>query len=148
MPPSISIRWISRLASFGGIFAEDTVYAPGYSDNGFRTVQKNMSQQDVLKILGKPLEEVWVYENIDTREVTIWFDEKEIIFRIFPDDAGIGMFPIQKGMRKEEVLNALKNPTTQNWNYSKSPGDTHFRIRTIVLKNEIVTEKFHDFYVD
>jgi len=35
---------------------EDTEYAPGYSDQAFRTIKVGMTTQEVLAILGPPLE--------------------------------------------------------------------------------------------
>jgi outer membrane protein assembly factor BamE (lipoprotein component of BamABCDE complex) len=39
---------------------EDTVYAPGYTDKGFRRIKRGMTEQEVLNILGVPLGEVWI----------------------------------------------------------------------------------------
>lgn len=35
---------------------EDTVYASGYSDEGFRRIRPGMSEQEVVDLLGAPLE--------------------------------------------------------------------------------------------
>ena len=93
----------------GGVFTEDTVYAEGYSDKGFRSVRTGMSQQDVLDILGIPIEEIWVYENFNTREITIWFDEKGIVVEIFPDAGMIANIPqIREGMKKKAGIECAK----------------------------------------
>ncbi len=42
---------------FGTLLSEDTVYAPGYSDSGFRKVRPGMSVAEVYALLGAPLEQ-------------------------------------------------------------------------------------------
>lgn len=42
---------------FGLIGHEDTVYAPGYTDAGFRRIKTGMTEQEVFGIIGKPLKE-------------------------------------------------------------------------------------------
>ena len=41
---------------FGWLFQEDTVYATGYSNRGFRQVKVGMDPDEVRKILGEPLD--------------------------------------------------------------------------------------------
>ncbi|WP_028582186.1 hypothetical protein [Desulfogranum japonicum] len=66
---------------------------------------------------------------------------------------------IDLGMSKEKVLKILGKPLYTNekweakksedrWWYTKSPGDTHYRIREIRFSNNQVTEKHHEYYVD
>jgi len=59
-------------------------------------------------------------------------------------------------MTKQEVINILGNPLAE-WEseenierleYSESPKDTHYRIRQVYLKNNIVTKRISYFYVD
>lgn len=40
---------------FGTLCREDTVYARGYSDSGFRKVRLGMTDQEVEKLIGRPL---------------------------------------------------------------------------------------------
>lgn len=63
---------------------------------------------------------------------------------------------VKKGMTKQEVINILGDPLAE-WEseenierleYSESPKDTHYRIRQVYLKNNIVTERISYFYVD
>jgi len=41
---------------FGALLGEDTVYAKGYSDSAFRTVDVGMAEGDVHALLGTPLD--------------------------------------------------------------------------------------------
>jgi hypothetical protein len=43
---------------FGLALREDTQYVPGYSDKAFRAVRPGMSSQQVLELLGQPLQRV------------------------------------------------------------------------------------------
>lgn len=63
---------------------------------------------------------------------------------------------IKKGMTQKEVLKILGEPMyienmKQNiirLQYSESPKDTHYRLRSIYLKNNKVDGIFSEFYVD
>lgn len=67
---------------------------------------------------------------------------------------------ITKGMTRSQVINALGEPLVywdygddkqnnrRRLSYSRSPGDTHYRIRTIVVKDDRVEEKRVEFWVD
>ena len=46
---------------FGAVLEEDTVYAPGYSDSGFRHVALGMSREQVQSLVGTP-EKEWPIE--------------------------------------------------------------------------------------
>lgn len=46
---------------FGGMLSEDTVYAAGYSDSGFRHVTLGMSRSDVEALIGAPQKE-WAFD--------------------------------------------------------------------------------------
>jgi hypothetical protein len=46
--------FVSRVLGFGK--DEDTEYSRGYSDQAFRTIKVGMTEQEVLAILGPPLE--------------------------------------------------------------------------------------------
>ena len=128
---------------------EDTVYAPGYTDKGFRQIKRGMTEQEVLKILGAPLGEVWIYET--TKNVWISFENNRVYkrgpYNITRNSHDISE-TIRKGMRKEEVIKVLGIPERTSWMYSESPGDRSYRIRTIILKDDKVAKKIHQFYVD
>jgi hypothetical protein len=89
---------------FGSFLREDTVYAPGYTDSGFRRVAVGMSRSQVEALIGAPQHE-WPVGG-DT------------------DRSGVGA------------------------RWSHSPGDTHFRCRVLLFRNDVVVEKHTEFYVD
>jgi hypothetical protein len=47
---------------WGAILAEDTVYAPGYTEQGFIRVSVGMAQHQVHDLIGPPLD-VWTNKN-------------------------------------------------------------------------------------
>jgi hypothetical protein len=75
-------------------FGEDTVYAPGYTDDGFRRVEIGMTRAEVLSLIGPPLArwplgsadllveyaEKWSTSPGDTnfRRRVIWFREGRV----------------------------------------------------------------------
>ncbi len=82
---------------------------------------------------------------------------------LFTDDtkysdnySGWKFLKIKKGMTKNQVYDILGKPfvifnpieDVFALQYSKSPKDTHYRIRTIYLKDDKVIERFSFFYVD
>lgn len=82
---------------------------------------------------------------------------------LFTDDtkysdnySGWKFLKIKKGMTKSEVYNILGKPITifspkegvKSLQYSKSPKDTHYRIRQVYLKENKVVERVSYFYVD
>jgi hypothetical protein len=75
------------------IFEDRTIYAPGYSEEGFKTIARGMSREQVLAILGEPLrrdlgtsampKEYWRYTE-GTADSNYWFrtitfDKKGIV---------------------------------------------------------------------
>lgn len=140
---------------------EDTVYAVGYTDQGFRQVKRKMSEDDVVKLIGRPLREVWIYEATEEMERIFEDDNGTIVtdgkIRIFFENSTVQVITkgisqisgkIEKGMKQEDILTILGVPEKKSWVYSKSPGDRSYKIRTIILKDGNVLKKIHEFYVD
>ncbi len=78
-----------------------TIYAPGFSESKFRQVRKGMSKEEVLRLLGKPLQNDahepvqgmmssnrrWFYSFLDRSKIpdddrvtNTWFEWREIVF--------------------------------------------------------------------
>ena len=66
---------------------------------------------------------------------------------------------LKKGMSKNDVASIIGKPfyTKQEhnstelieiWWYSKSPADTHYRMRVVAFTNNVVNETIHYYYVD
>jgi hypothetical protein len=86
---------------------EDTVYAPGYSDRAFRSVQAGRTRGEVRERLGEPLE-----------------------VRVDP-------WATRKGAAQE------------CWAFSRSPGDTEYRIRLVCFSTDgVVLWKESLFWFD
>jgi len=81
------------------LLGDDTVYAAGYSDAKFQQVALGSSKEEVLSILGPPLET-----------------------------------GVHNG---EHILR-----------YAQSAHDSNYHVRVIVLRDDRVLEKLHEFYVD
>jgi hypothetical protein len=88
---------------FGLMLQEDTVYTPGYTDAGFRSIEVGMTRSEVEAIVGPP-QKVWTIDSSDV---------------------------VDEGAR---------------WSYS--PGDTHYRERTLLFHKGVVVEKHTGYYVD
>ena len=84
------------------LFQEDTVYAEGYTDEGFRQVHIGMSETEVRQLLGDPLE----------------------------------TYMPRQGVNRTSLQ------------YSRSPGNTHYRIRAIFIRDGRVISKKVEFWVD
>lgn len=67
------IKWNERVGAlfFGG---EETTYASGYSEGGFRSITQGMTSNKVTAILGAPLRVVHTAENDQSEEVWIYSD--------------------------------------------------------------------------
>ena len=86
-----------------------------------------------------------------------------ISISLFTDDtkysenySGWKFLKIKKGMTKNQVYDILGKPIAvftrekgvESLQYSKSPKDTHYRIRQVYMKDNKVIERFSEFYVD
>jgi hypothetical protein len=64
--------------------------------------------------------------------------------------------PFQLPVPSTEVLKQIGEPLIrvqlpgggENWIYSRSPSDTHYRVRILVVVNGVAIERKHEFYVD
>ena len=58
----LGLTFLQPMDGYGGWFLslfaqkEDTVYAPRYTDSSFRKIKIGMTEQDVMELVGKPLE--------------------------------------------------------------------------------------------
>lgn len=131
------------------LYERDTaVYALGYTDRAFRQIKQSMTSQEVLSLLGVPLEEQWYYRQ-EQGTFRIWFDKEYVgddPFYFYTTEKTRSS--VQKGMTKTEVLNLLGNPTKKYWIYSKSSDSGSYRVRVIILRDDKVAKKIHEFYVD
>jgi hypothetical protein len=131
---------------FSALFREDTEYASGYSDRAFRRVKQNMSEETVRQILGSPLVETWIYASVpDPGCFMVSFERERVLDSDF---RGCDELGIRKGMHKAEATARLKAPEEIWWHFSRSPGHTHYRVRSVKFLNRHVVEIHSGFYVD
>lgn len=128
-----------------GGFQEDTVYARGYSDRGFRKVRHGMRREDVSELLGPPLGEVWSYAPEGASRAVVTFDEGHVDEVI---SGGGKLDTVTKGMSREEVLRLVGRPIEESLVYSRSAHDQSYRVRVVMLKRGRVRERVSEFYVD
>ena len=123
---------------FSLLLKDTTVYAPGYSEQAFKTIRRGMSEHEVFTMLGKPLSEGWYYDS----HKNIYFDIEGLV--ALPNK----QTPVQKGMTKNQVVALLGEPTEKAWGYSWSPTSGSYWLRVILFKVGHVIEIHHEFYVD
>lgn len=118
---------------------EDTVYSKSYSHLKFEKIEIGMDKDNVVKIIGKPLHISFIYTQ--KKRISIYFEDDKVS-EIYGTDK------VDRNMSKSQVITALGYPSKQIWNYSKSPGDTHYRMRILKIKENKVVEIINSFYVD
>ncbi len=127
------LRWILR---------DDTEFARGYSDAAFRAVHAGMSGEEVAALLGQPLGEVWMIEpkNSD-RCLSVYFESDRVVH-------GCESRGVVRGMLKADVTNRIGRVTAVSWLYSRSPHDTHYRMRVVHLDQGRTTDVLSGWYFD
>jgi outer membrane protein assembly factor BamE (lipoprotein component of BamABCDE complex) len=122
-------------------FPEDTVYAKGYSDGSFRKVHKGMNREEVLKLLGSPLGQVWKYDS----KGWVSFDNG-VVSQAYAEQSALEQ--VKKGMTVSGVHALIGKPSQESLVYSMSPGDMSYRVRVVLIKNDHVSRVIHNFYTD
>lgn len=125
---------------------EDTAFAEGYSEGAFRWLRNGATREEILGSLGPPLAKVWDY--IAGGGVQIRFRIEagrvsEIIFDRTQTEQTVNI-----GDAVEDVIARLGPPSQEDWIYSYSPSNSSYRERSLTLENGILTQKWHDFYID
>jgi hypothetical protein len=74
---ALAVAHFSMLDGLDGMvfrqwFPETTEYASGYSDSAFRHVASGMTSQQVVKLLGPPLDQFDVSSRPDDLTITTW----------------------------------------------------------------------------
>lgn len=131
--PGLVLRWILR---------DDTQYSAGYSDSAFRAVHAGMSAEEVLTTLGRPLGEVWMIETKPTDKCLSVSLEND---RIVHGCESRGVMP---GMLKADAANRVGVITGVSWLYSRSPHDTHYKMRVVHLDRGRTSDVLTGWYID
>lgn len=133
---------------FLSLAGEDTVYATGYSDSGFRRVHRGMSEVELLELLGQPLGEVWIYsERLPGRLNSLVSFEGDVADQVRVEREA-SLTKVVVGMKKRDVLQVAGSPRERVFVYSRSRGDQSYRVRTVTLVRGSVMQAKHCFYAD
>lgn len=137
---------------FSVLGENDTLYARGYSDAGFRQAHRGMPESELLKLLGTPLGEVWIYQRAapPAQSSKMVSFHGEVVDRVDPLEGGSAIFfrGLAPGMSKRDVLKLIGEPLEKSFVYSKSAGDQSYSVRTIMLEKGVVVRKTAYFYLD
>ena len=127
-------------------FPQDTVYAPGYSDQAFRRVRRNMTEAEVRNVLPRPLAEVWIYDESGPVLTSIDFVGERV--ETLRNGDSPKLKGVQRGMTKADVVRLLGEPGERTFVYSRRPTDASYHVRVVLFRNGRVAERISEFYVD
>ena len=133
------------------VLRDDTAYASGFSEVGFHAITPGVSDQDVRRLLGAPLVESWVYAPRGTVRVGGRFraasapSDECLAVRI---ESGVvssasareacTTLGIVDGLPSVEVGRRLGAPPESCWQYSRSGGSRHYRLRVVCFRSDRV----------
>ncbi len=132
---------------FGLLFDENTSYAGGYSDRGFRAVRRGMTEDQVHGLVGQPLSEGWSYEVTRPNGcAVVHFSSGQVVSWAFNDCVALG---IRKGLPIVAAAASLGAPPDfVYWIYSQSPSSTNYRERVVRLAHGRVVGRIGGWYFD
>ncbi len=105
-----------------------------------------MAVSEVTSLLGDPLARSWIYESPGNEPLVVYWDEVGRISHISGPESERARFPA--GSDIVTVSNALGRPTAIAYGYSESPTDSHYRIRSVVFKNDVVYRVIDRYWWD
>jgi inner membrane protein len=110
---------------------EDTEYAHDFSEARFSAVSTGMSDLDVRRIVGAPLEQSWLYGMGPSGDCRVLEFAQDVVVRW--RDFGRCTPPpgVQPGMSGDDVRRVLGAPEGACWGYSRSPGGRLYQARTV-----------------
>jgi hypothetical protein len=75
-----------------------------------------------------------------------------------PGYSALGFFRVREGMRDEQVRGLLgepldtypirNDPRQVGWRWTRSPGDTDYRVRVVIFRDGRVTRRHSEYYID
>jgi outer membrane protein assembly factor BamE (lipoprotein component of BamABCDE complex) len=144
----------SRLDGIVGVFAPaiyptQTNYAARYSDARFRRIQKGMTENDVVSIIGEPLSESWTYSGAVPTCRVLWYNEGILTLPKTADgQSNCGSLHLNNGMTRATVSSILGPPSNIAWMYTESRTGRSFRQRIVEFNSGVVSKVVAEFYID
>jgi hypothetical protein len=126
------------------LLGDDTRYAAGYTDRGFRAVHTGLTESEVRALLGPPLGEMWRYDNGSTCDF-VYVRGGEVDTIVLDDCRAKG---IRAHMPVKDVVRLLGSSHHVAWRYTESPRSTHYRERVICFRDGLVSDLRSGVYLD
>ena len=147
--------WLHRVYLLDGLdgallkmaVGDSTEFAPGYSDRAFATIRAGMETDTVLRTLGPPLSQVWVYTLNNTDTIVVTADAAGSVHNITGREAN-QYSGLKVGVALEDVRRLLGDPARVSLVYSRPAHDSSYRVRSVVIRSGKVERLIHDFYWD
>jgi hypothetical protein len=136
-----------RDAVIGLFLSEDTEYAAGYSERLFRSIHDGMTEEDVRNLLGPPLGESWFYGSTGANGCEIVRVSNDVVVSRFSAD-DCDAQGVVEGAAAAVVARILGPPMQVCAGYTRSPGDSRYRVRTVCMSDGRVTGVIRRWYVD
>ncbi len=146
-------------------FERNTVFAQGYSDKAFKKIKIGMSSSEVISLVGSPLRQLQWYAANPEGEIdrffmgvrfvegvvqNFWLKNEKLnaLTEFAPDFSLDKLKKVRIGMHIREVHRVLGEPLGETFVYSKTPNDSSYRVRVVIIEKGFVTKRFAHFYVD
>jgi hypothetical protein len=136
----------------GFVLREDTAYASGFSEEGFRRITAGESDSAVRQVLGAPYREDWIYPSTDEplqpasersaaasphECLIVRFENGAVVSAHAPD--GCRDKGVRTGMATGAVVRQLGASPERCWHYTWSPGMKRHRIRVVCFTDASVS---------
>ena len=140
--PILAMIWLDGPLSVVLMSGEDTVYSSNYSHIRFVRLRRGMALEDVTAALGQPLYEVWEYLPSDGSRAAGLLKLDPVTRVVRGDDTP------RAGWNATQVVNDIGRPARVYLGYSRPGSDSHYRIREVVFRHDIVEYVRSSFCVD
>ena len=123
----------------GALLREDTEYAGGYSEDAFRRLTADMTDTDVRRVVGTPVDEWWSYATPGASDCRVVRFEREVAVR-WPNFDRCTPEGVRLGMPAADVQQILGAPREACWAYSRSRNQRFHQSRVVCFEDGHVTE--------
>ena len=129
------------------VYGDDTEYAQGYSDRAFKTIRSGMSESDVVRVLGEPIGEAWVYASVSRSDRTVLFINSKGRLEHVSDNT-TPRTNLDNGMSRDDVVRLIGAPAEKNLAYTRSRHGGSYRERLVRIQGSVVSQRIQDYYLD